>query len=93
MLHADMLHPDTPADKKGDPDAYAKWRVEHHDPDEVRGLSPDDLLQFFHDEWDEALEASEDIVEDAAEEDSASYLDEEIDTLHERLLRDELRMT
>lgn len=92
MLHADMLHPDTPADKKGDPEAYAKWRVEHHDPDEVRGLSPDDLPQFFRDEWHEALVGSEDFAEETAEEDSASLSDEEVDALHERLIRYELRM-
>ena len=65
-----MLHPDVPDDKKGDPDDYATWRVEHMDAEELaatKDMPLDDMLQMFRDEWYESLDTPEDIAIENAE--------------------------
>ena len=64
------LHPDAPASVTGDPDAYAKWRLDHIDEDERRalmGMSEADKLAFFlHEFWD-AMDSPEEIAIENAE--------------------------
>jgi len=69
-----MLHPDAPEAERSDPDAYAKWRIEHLDEEEnaaMRGMPIDKMLQLFRDEWHEALESDGSIESEEAEIDLA----------------------
>jgi hypothetical protein len=60
-----LLHPDTPEEVKGDPDLYARWRLDHLDDDEKKpcGLSSEQQLAIYRDEWYGALEDPEEALE------------------------------
>jgi hypothetical protein len=60
------MHPDAPEDVRGDPDLYARWRVEHADDVETRGLSPEERLAFFRDEWHESHLSSQELARENA---------------------------
>ena len=63
------LHPATPPEMRTDPVAYARWRVEHHDREEARGLSDEEMLDFFQAEFFDKVEWEESperiVLEDA----------------------------
>ncbi len=49
-----MLHVGVPDDKKCDPEAYAKWRIEHMDKEELAAMHHmprDQILEILRGEW------------------------------------------
>jgi len=71
-----------PDDKKGDPETYAKWRIEHMDREELAAMHHmplDQILEILRDEWQESQEmAGANEIEDAeVEEAPLEYVREE----------------
>ena len=83
-----MLHSGVPEDKKGDPEAYAKWRIEHMDKEELVAMHHmplDQILEILRDEWEEPQETAEaNAMEDAeVEQAPLEYVREENALLEE----------
>ena len=83
-----MLHVGVPDDKKGDPETYAKWRIEHMDKEELAAMHHmprDQILEILRAEWEEPREMAEaNEIEGAEVVDAPSeYLREE-DALREQ---------
>jgi hypothetical protein len=64
------LHPDTPDERRSDPETYARWRIEHLDAREVaiwRRRPLDEMMAFFRDEFWESRETPDSIAMEDAE--------------------------
>jgi hypothetical protein len=60
-----MLHPDAPESVTKDPDLYAAWRRDHLDHDHaasLRGLTDEEVLALYRDEWHDSPETPENLA-------------------------------
>jgi hypothetical protein len=65
-----MLHPDAPAEAIENPEAYARWRIEHLNAEEAaiwRRRPLDEMMAFFRDEFWESRETPDSIAMEDAE--------------------------
>ena len=65
-----MRHPDAPEEVTGDPDAYARWRVEHQCEEDIAsttGMSLDEKLSLYQEEFWYSMQTEEEAEQEDAD--------------------------